>query len=266
MELKMKVRKILEDRVSGSTKITEETCELIKESISSGIDGDDLKAVLNKILEAHRPMAMLHNCIRYSMESGDPEKFMENMRNNILKASELAFEYMKNKSIKNILTLSSSSAVEGALSLFDGAIYVMESRPMLEGIKMAERLSEKGRDVIVVTDAYGISMVARGEVDVVAIGADGIYKNMIINKVGSYALSVASRHSGTEFIAIATSDKIFPEDVELSEGDIMQFHDPGEITGVVRAINPYFEAFEIDKMMKVFTEKGALKSSFEDPL
>jgi len=256
---------IIQDRTSGSTSIATRTCALISELCSSGVADEEVKSMLNGILNAHRPMAVLHNCIRYFMEGGDPEKFMENMRKNILKASDLALEYITGRGIRNVITISSSSSVEKTLSFFNGTIYVMESRPMLEGISMAERLVKKGRDVRVVTDAYGISMVARGDVDAVIVGADAVYKGMLINKVGTYALSAAARISDTEFIALLTTEKIFPEDVELTENEIMQFHDPEEITDRVKGINPYFEAVKIDNGITVFTEKGILDISYQTP-
>ena len=95
------------------------------------------------------------------------------------------------------------------------------------------------------TDAYGISLAARGELDAVIVGADAIYKGMLVNKVGTYALSAAAEKSGVEFTAVLTTDKVFPEDIELSEEEIMQFHDPKEITEKAKVINLYFEMVEI---------------------
>ena len=256
MNLKEKMAEIIQDRTSGSTRIARKTCELISE-LRSSRPKEDIPKILSDILNAHRPMAVLHNCIRHFLSGGSPEEFMSNMEEHTKKASLLALKYLRSTGAKRVMTISSSSAVELCLSRFDGTIYVMESRPMLDGIKMAESLSDMGKDVMVVTDAYGISMVAKGKVDAVITGADAIYRNMVINKVGTYALYVAAKHSGVDFIAIATTEKIFPEDVELSEKDIMQFHDPEEITERVRAMNPYFEGVEMDGI-KVFTEKGRL--------
>ena len=257
MNLKEKMAGIIQNRTSGSTSIARKTCELLSELRSSGMSNEELRSILDEILNAHRPMAVLHNCIRHFLGGGNPEDFIRNMEEHTKKASSLALDYLKSIGAKRVIIISSSSAVELCLSRFDGTIYVMESRPMLEGIRMAERLSGMGKDVMVVTDAYGISMVAKGEVDAVLTGADAIYHNMVINKVGSYALYAAAKHSGIDFISIATTEKIFPDGVELSDDEIMQFHDPEEITDRVRAVNPYFEGVEMDDI-KVFTEKGRL--------
>ncbi len=243
----MDAESIMNDRTSGSTEICGKTCALLsKMPVQEG------EAVAKRILEAHKPMALLHSCIMRYLNGEDISDFMEEYEERLRISAENALEHLKGR--KSVMTISSSSAVEMTLSDFDGRIFVMESRPMLEGTMMAERLAEKGRDVTVVSDAYGISMVAKGDVDAVIVGADAIYRNMLINKVGTYALSVAARHSGTDFIAVLTTDKIFPDNVELSENEIMQYHDPEEITEKVRAINPYFEAVPIRKGMKVFME------------
>ncbi len=236
-------------------RITIETCELIENALSSGVSREELKSMLIEILSAHRPMALLFNCINRFMSGGNVREFMEEMKKKNEDAGKKAGEYLKEKGMRRALTISSSSAVESALSYFDGEIYVMESRPMLEGTAMAERLAKKGKDVRVVTDAYGISMAAKGEVDAVLVGADAIYRDMLINKVGTYALSVAAEKSGIDFIAVLTTDKIFPPEIELPEKELMQFHDPKEITDKVRAENPYFEWVPIRRNMRVFTEE-----------
>lgn len=256
MNLKEKIIRIKEDRVSGSTAITENACELMAQALSSGMSREELRGELMEILNAHRPMALLHNCIRDFLRGGDPEEFMEGVRKRTERAARNAAHHLRG--MERVLTISSSSAVEMALSSFEGTVFAMESRPMLEGVLMAERLSKSGRDVYVVTDAYGISMVARGEVDAVVVGADSLYRDCIINKVGTYALSVACEKSGAEFMAVLTSDKMFPEDVELSDEEIAQYHGPEEITDRVRAMNPYFEAVPIRKGMRIFTESGEL--------
>ena len=114
------------------------------------------------------------------------------------------------------------------------------------------------KNVAVVSDAYGMSMAAKGAVDAVLVGADAVYRGMLINKVGTYALSVAAERSGIVFIALLTTDKIFPKDVELSEEEIMQFHDPKEITERTRALNPYFETTPIREGMRVVGEDGRI--------
>ena len=68
--------------------------------------------------------------------------------------------------------------------------------------------------------------------------------------------SLAAEHSGTDFIAVLTTDKIFPDDIELSEDEIMQFHEPKEITEKAGALNPYFEGVLIGKGMRVVGEDG----------
>ncbi len=233
---------ILNDRVSGSSVICERTCALL-----SSLPIDEGRPIAMKILDAHRPMALLHSCVRRYLEGEDISSFMEEYRERMKRAAENAYRLIEKK--ESVLTISSSSAVEMMLSSYEGSIFVMESRPMMEGTMMAERLANVGRDVTVISDAYGISMVAKGEVDAVLVGADAVYRNMLINKVGTYALSTAAEHSGTEFIAVLTTDKIFPDDIALSEDEIMQFHDPKEITERAKAKNPYFEATPLKNIL-----------------
>ncbi len=246
---------IIYDRKSGSTHIAMKTCDFV-EKVYLNIEKDKVNAMLDKILKAHRPMAILHTCIREFFEGKEPSDIRKDMKKRLELTIKRARECLQSAEIKKVMTLSSSSAVEMALSSFSGTIYVMESRPMMEGRAMAERLYQKGREVYVVSDAYGISMAARAEVDAVLVGADSIYRDSLINKVGSYGLYLAAEKSGIKFIALLTTDKIFPEDVDLSDEEIAQFHDPSEISENVGAINPYFERVPIKDHMIIITENG----------
>jgi translation initiation factor 2B subunit (eIF-2B alpha/beta/delta family) len=100
-------------------------------------------------------------------------------------------------------TSSSSSSSKPGLS-----VIVCESRPLNEGIVMAQRLAAAGVDVTLITDAQASVFIE--ESDLVLLGADAVTPAGVVNKVGSKLLALAAKAAGVPVVAVTDSLKISP--------------------------------------------------------
>lgn len=85
------------------------------------------------------------------------------------------------------------------------SVWVDETRPVLQGARLtAWELDRLGIPATLVADVMAGSLMARGEVDCVVVGADRIAPNGdVANKVGTYSLAVLAHHHGVPFYVAA---------------------------------------------------------------
>jgi methylthioribose-1-phosphate isomerase len=122
------------------------------------------------------------------------------------------------------------SAVEAGK---DVRVWVGETRPVLQGARLtAWELDRLGIDATLVADTVPASLMARGEVDVVIVGADRIAANGdVANKIGTYGLAVLARHHGLPFYVAAPVSTI---DLETPDGSAIAIEerDPDEVRSI----------------------------------
>ena len=71
-----------------------------------------------------------------------------------------------------------------------------------------------------VPDAAAPSLLARGEIDLVVVGADRIAANGdVANKIGTYSLALAAREAGVGFVVVAPSSSV---DLSTPSGDSIE--------------------------------------------
>jgi methylthioribose-1-phosphate isomerase len=85
------------------------------------------------------------------------------------------------------------------------SVWADETRPFLQGARLtAWELARDGIPVTVIADAMAGHLMARGEVDVVVVGADRIAATGdVANKIGTYSLAVLAREHGVPFYVAA---------------------------------------------------------------
>jgi methylthioribose-1-phosphate isomerase len=90
------------------------------------------------------------------------------------------------------------------------AILADETRPFLQGARLtAWELKEDGLDVTLLPDVAAASLIARGRIQGVVVGADRIAANGdVANKVGTYGLALACRAHGVPFVVAAPTSTI----------------------------------------------------------
>ena len=118
-------------------------------------------------------------------------------------------------------------------------VWVDETRPLLQGARLtAWELRRAGIPHRVVADSAAGSLMARGRVDRVIVGADRIAANGdVANKVGTYPLAVlADRHGVPFYVAapLSTIDPATPDGAEIP----IEERDPAEVVGRRRRLQP----------------------------
>ena len=97
----------------------------------------------------------------------------------------------------------------------DGAhvhVWVDETRPVLQGARLtAWELQRLGIPMTLIADSAAGSLMARGVVDLVIVGADRIAANGdVANKVGTYPLAILARHHGLPLYVAAPVSTLDP--------------------------------------------------------
>ena len=148
-----------------------------------------------------------------------------------------------------------------------GHVWVGETRPLLQGARLtAWELERAGVPFRVVTDSSAAALMARGEVDLVMVGADRIARNGdVANKVGTYGLAVLADRHGIPFHVVAPLSTLDPgtptgADIPIEE------RDPGEVTGHAPALNLAFDVTPHGLVSSIVTEAGVLEPPYEDAI
>jgi translation initiation factor eIF-2B subunit delta len=112
-----------------------------------------------------------------------------------------------------IATLSSSGAVRDALLAAQAAgreprALIAESRPLYEGRALAETLGAAGIPVWLVVDAALPLLLSQARM--VWLGADAVTDHGVLNKIGSFAATLAAREHSVPVYALASRRKFLP--------------------------------------------------------
>jgi len=148
-------------------------------------------------------------------------------------------------------------------------VYADETRPLLQGARLtAFELHAAGIDVTVICDSAAPSLMQRGKIQVVVVGADRIAANGdTANKIGTYGLAVAARRHGIPFYVAAPLSTF---DRSLANGAAIPIEErPSAEVGSglgrpvvpdgVNCCNPAFDVTPAELITGVVTEKGLLK-------
>lgn len=112
-------------------------------------------------------------------------------------------------------------------------VWVDETRPLLQGGRLtAWELGELGVPYQLITDSMAASLMAKGDVDAVWVGADRIAANGdVANKIGTYSLAVLAKFHGIPFYVAAPQTTLDPA---CPNGDAIPIEQRAatEVTGV----------------------------------
>ena len=147
--------------------------------------------------------------------------------------------------------------------------FPLETRPLLQGARLtAWELARMGAPFRLVVDGAAASVLARGAVDVVLIGADRIAANGdTANKVGSLSLAIAARHAGVPLLVVAPESTV---DLRTASGDMIPIEERAdeEVTafrGVrtapagTRALNPAFDVTPASLITAIVTDRRSIR-------
>jgi methylthioribose-1-phosphate isomerase len=144
-----------------------------------------------------------------------------------------------------------------------------ETRPVLQGARLtAWELMQDGIPVTIITDNMAASLMRRGLIDLVIVGADRIAANGdVANKIGTYGVALWAHAHDIPFYVAAPLSTI---DATLPSGDHIPIEEraPSEVTHIgdrqiaptgVGVLNPAFDVTPHRYVQAIITEVGVLR-------
>jgi methylthioribose-1-phosphate isomerase len=155
-------------------------------------------------------------------------------------------------------------------------VWVDETRPYLQGTRLtAWELDQAGVPHTLIPDVAAGHLMARGEVDVVIVGADRIAANGdTANKVGTYPLAVLAARHGIPFYIAAPVSTV---DLATATGADIPIEEraPIEVLAIrgvriappeTEVRNPAFDVTPAELIGGIVTEEGVLRAPFDETL
>jgi methylthioribose-1-phosphate isomerase len=152
-------------------------------------------------------------------------------------------------------------------------VWVDETRPVLQGARLtAWELAKEGIPHTVIADVAAASMMARGEVDLIVVGADRIAVNGdTANKIGTYGLAVLAQAHGLPFYVAApfsTIDPAIPDGtaIPIEERDAREVQELAGrriVPAASPARNPAFDVTPARLITAVVTERGVFRPPYD---
>ncbi|HHD15129.1 MAG TPA: hypothetical protein ENK47_00300 [Euryarchaeota archaeon] len=264
-DLRRKVSKIEEDNVHGSVDIAVECCRLLSYNLE--MNRERLRETALSLLEAQGSMAPVVNLVNQFLfaldEGGDLEEllrnYIEHLTTSVDRIAENSLQFLEGG--KTVVTHSSGLTVKKALVLahekgLGPRVICTESRPNMEGRRLAEELREAGMDVTLVVDAAVFQELE--DADIVFLGADSISLEGIVNKIGTKGIAQVARNLRKDVFVLAGTDKILPLGIKPYRKELKNIKEiyPGKLKLNVR--NYYFDMTSIGLMKGFITEDGIM--------
>jgi translation initiation factor 2B subunit (eIF-2B alpha/beta/delta family) len=146
----------------------------------------------------------------------------------------------------SIFTLSNSSAIRNAILKaneqgWQGKVYMIESRPMNEGIIQAEAISQAGIKTVVGVDLMMREFIAKS--DALFLGSDCVTETYFVNKVGSaVAVEIAKSEKKIVYVLTDKSKTISTRKYSFSPDNNPADEVYKSENKKIKVINQYFEA------------------------
>ena len=143
-------------------------------------------------------------------------------------------------------------------------VWVNETRPLLQGARLTTyELTQAGIPYRLITDSSAGTLMARGMVDRVVVGADRIAANGdVANKVGTYPLAVLAERHGVPFYVAAPLSTVDPGTPDGSSIPIEE-RDAMEVATGLPALNFAFDVTPAQLVTGIVTEAGVLEAPYE---
>ena len=267
-ELEAVLHHVRADRLSGASAMSLSVCVQLK-ALCGRFQGatlpEDLDEFAVGLVRAQPNMGSIWNLangiLLRSSDVSSVASFCESMSQHLSNAPVKIAEAAAAEIVgKRVITTSSSSAVFHTLMKASShrgtSVIICESRPMREGVLMAQELGRMGVNVTVIADA-ALALFS-SETSIAIAGADAVNKSGIIGKIGLAHLTMACDSRNIPLLVLADSSKFAP--ISLSK----DLRDPSELLEPsmpgVSAENRYFEHVSFEHVSAIFSEKGRLSS------
>lgn len=162
---------------------------------------------------------------------------------------------------------------EAKLRYKDIKVYADETRPLLQGSRLtAWELEKKKIDYRVICDNMAASLMARGLINKVFLGADRIAANGdVVNKIGTYGVAVLAKYHKIPFYVVAPFST-FDRSIKTGADIKIEERDPQEVRQVLGKINiapktakvrnPAFDLTPKELITAIVSDKGIIYPPF----
>jgi translation initiation factor 2B subunit (eIF-2B alpha/beta/delta family) len=264
------VEMVAGDTDHGSAFLSYRALECLRDEAALWVEGHEGRSdrptaeVARTLRDARPAMAVVGNRVNRAMDragGGDPaavERAASETLAEAFDADERAAAWPDSLDAPaSVLTLSRSGTVRAAIAAADPSrVFVAESRPAREGVRVAESLAE-GRAVTLHTDAAVGHVLATESVDTVVVGADAVLADgSVVNKTGTRLAALAAARDGVAVYVVCAADKVTPrEDPHLESGSRGAVY---EGDAPISVLNPRFDVTPADLVAGVLTDRGVL--------
>ena len=264
------------DKTSGSEEIVRKAILAIKNEIKKNPDKYgkimDLSEMLREVINIKKEMSALRNVLIYFIEFFQYGVAVEDLADRVIEKMNEQREHINEKLIpiisncKNIMTISRSSTIFNSLKKLCEIkkpdelpeLTIFESRPALEGKKLALEVVNLGYKVNYLVDAAMGRAIQALHPDLVLIGADTIFPNgNVVNKIGCHALAIFAFQNKVPFYVVSTTLKLLLKAIPFTiqsypSNEVWAKDKPDE----VKVYNPYFEIIPANLITGYITEHG----------
>jgi methylthioribose-1-phosphate isomerase len=155
-------------------------------------------------------------------------------------------------------------------------VFADETRPFLQGSRLtAWELMKDGIPTTVISDNMAASMMSKGKIGAVVVGADRIAANGdVANKIGTYGVAVLAKEHGIPFYVAAPFSTIDLDTPDGSKIPIEQ-RNAKEVTHIagkqmvpdgVEVENPAFDVTPAKYVTAIVTERGVARAPYGESL
>lgn len=211
-EIRAAVREIRSDREHGARQLALATLEALR-SVAPECGGEEFRECARELALARPMMATTQNAVAWAwsryLDTGDASKAVDDVIEAIQTATDgMAAAARRVIPTDTLLTYSySSSVIELLARLKPRRVIVSESRPSLEGIRMARDLAAHGMSMTLITEAQMALFVQ--EAGAVVVGADTILPGGdLINRIGTRMLALAAKDADVPLYSISDTLKV----------------------------------------------------------
>jgi translation initiation factor 2B subunit (eIF-2B alpha/beta/delta family) len=266
--LEHRIALLASNRESGASEILEEVLAIFRDAMAAGVP---LVPIARAVCRAQPSMASVWNAALELLASDRPAERLDTFAARVTRApaslGRMARAYFEagGSGPLRLVTISFSRTVVTVLEAIAATrqlrVSCSESRPALEGRRLASRLAAAGVAVTFFSDAAIAH--ALGGADGVVFGADAVAPEWFLNKAGTRMLAAAAAQQGVPVQVMATRDKFVSHAVGsrlvLREGGASEIWESPPSGVSVR--NPYFESTPLELVATVITDMGVLDSS-----
>jgi len=151
-------------------------------------------------------------------------------------------------------------------------VYADETRPLLQGARLtAWELECEGIDTTLICDNMAASLMAKGRIDKIFVGADRIASNGdAANKIGTYNVAVLAKYHKVPFYVVAPIST-FDFSIKTGKEIPIEERDADEVRMMagrlvapprVKVYNPAFDVTPNGLITAIVTEKGIFKKPY----